>query len=76
MSRPLTRVYGDKNCQRFIESMQTETWQALYESDANWYSRFITVVQTKVRNVFPTSTSFKETYERSALDNDWTKIKH
>ena len=31
--RPLTRVFGDKNCKRFIEIMQTENWQALYTPD-------------------------------------------
>ena len=37
MSRSLTSVFGDKNCQRFIESMQVENWQVLYEPDAdNW----------------------------------------
>ena len=53
MSRPLTRVFGDKNCQRFIESMQAENWQALYEPDADWYSRFITVVKRKFETCFP-----------------------
>ena len=53
MSRPLTRVFGDKNCQRFIESMQAENWQALHEPDADWYSRFITVVKQKFETCFP-----------------------
>ena len=53
MSRPLTRVLGDKNCQRFIESMQAENWQVLYEPDADWYSRFITVVKQKLETCFP-----------------------
>ena len=53
MSRPLTRVFGDKNCQRFIASMQAENWQALYECDAYWYSRFITVVKQKFETCFP-----------------------
>ena len=53
MSRPLTRVFGDKNCQRFIESMQAENWQVLYEPDADWYSRFITVVKQKFETCFP-----------------------
>ena len=26
-NRPLTRVFGDKNCNCFIESMQAENWQ-------------------------------------------------
>ena len=53
MSRPLTRVFGDKNCQRFIESMHAENWQVLYEPDADWYSRFITVVKQKFETCFP-----------------------
>ena len=34
-NRQLTRVFGDKNCKRFIESMQTENWQTLYTSDVD-----------------------------------------
>ena len=53
MSRPLTRVFGDKNCKRFIESKQADNLQALYEPDADWYSRFITVVKQKFETCFP-----------------------
>ena len=34
-NRQLTRVFGDKNCKCFIESMQTENWQTLYTSDVD-----------------------------------------
>ena len=77
MSGPLTRVFGDKNGQRFIErkyvsrklasTLWTRRWQVL--KIYNSYKR-------KVRNMFPTGTSFKETSKWSALDNEWTKIKH
>ena len=51
--KPADIASGDKNCQRFIESMQAENWQALYGTDADWYSRFITVVKQKFETCFP-----------------------
>ena len=51
--RPLTRVFGDKNCKRFIESMQTENWQALYTPDVDWYKKFINVIEQKFETCFP-----------------------
>ena len=71
-NRLLTRVFGDKNCKRFTESMQAENWQALYSLDVDWYSNFISVIKHK----FSTSTSFMKTTKRSALDYSWTKIKY
>ena len=53
MSRPLTRVFGVKNCKLFIESMQAENWQALYEPEADWYSKFLTVIKHNFETCFP-----------------------
>ena len=52
-NRPLTRVFGDKNCKRFIESMQAENWPALYSLDVDWYSNFISVIKHKFETCFP-----------------------
>ena len=51
--RPQTRVFGDKNCKCFIESMQTENWQALYTSDVDWYTTFIIMIKHKFETCFP-----------------------
>ena len=52
-NRPLTRVFGDKNCKHLIESMQAENWQALYSLDVDWYSNFISVIKHKFEACFP-----------------------
>ena len=51
--RPLIRVLGDKNCKRFIESMHSENWQALYSFDVDLYSNFISVIKHKLESFFP-----------------------
>ena len=43
--RPKTRIFGGKNCQKFVTLMEFENWEDLYTHGTNWYEKFITNVK-------------------------------
>ena len=38
LTQPRTRIFGEKNCPNFVEAMEIEPWEDLYEDDNDWYS--------------------------------------
>ena len=53
LTRPMTRIFGDKNCLKFVEAMEIEPWEDLYEDNNDWYSVFVTRVRRKFETCFP-----------------------
>ena len=51
--RPKTRLFGERNCKKFIELMEGENWQRIYETDADWYFNFISTITDKFERCFP-----------------------
>ena len=48
LKRPLTRIFGDRNCTRFIEAMGNENLHSVF-----WYSIFVAKVKQKYESSFP-----------------------
>ena len=50
--RPNIRIFGERNCHKFIDIMESEDWGALYINGADWYKKIITV-KIKFDTCFP-----------------------
>ena len=53
LKRLLTRIFGDRNCTRFIEAMGNENWDSVFTTDSDWYSIFVAKVKQKYESSFP-----------------------
>ena len=51
--RPNIRMFGERNCHKFIDIIESEDWGALYINGADWYTNFITTVKNKFDACYP-----------------------
>ena len=51
--RPNTRIFGERNCSKCVNMMESENWGALYTNDADWYTNFLLTVKNKFNACFP-----------------------
>ena len=51
--RPNTRIFGERNCSKFVNKMEYENRVALYTNDADWYTNFLSTVKNKFNACFP-----------------------
>ena len=51
--RPNTRIFGERNCSKFVNMMESENWGALYTNDADWYTNFLLTVKNKFNACYP-----------------------
>ena len=54
-TRPKTRIFGDRNCRKFVNLMESENWDDMFTQDTDWYwyTKFIQIVREKFENSFP-----------------------
>ena len=52
-TRPKTRIFGDRNCRKFVNLMESENWDDMFTEDTDWYTKFIQIVRGKFENSFP-----------------------
>ena len=50
---PNTRIFGERNCSKFVHMMESENWGALYTNDADWCTNFLLTVKNKFNVCFP-----------------------
>ena len=50
---PKVRLYGERNCQIFVEMMTTKQWDSLYTENVDWYTAFINCVKSFYEQSFP-----------------------
>ena len=44
-NRPMSRIFGARNCSKFVQKMTTENWNDKYmDSEHDWYHKFVTTV--------------------------------
>ena len=52
--RPMTRIFGTKNCATFVTKMSDENWNKKYmDNDNDWYHKFISIVYRVFQQSFP-----------------------
>ena len=42
--RPKVRLFGDNQCNSFIQKMNNFNWDAIYADNVDWYHEFISVI--------------------------------
>ena len=53
-NRPMTRIFGARNCSKFVQKMTTENWNDKYmDSEHDWYHKFVTTVHQIFQQSFP-----------------------
>ena len=52
LKRPLTRMFTERNCTRFIEAMGNENRNSVFTAASDWYSIFVAKVKQKFKYVF------------------------
>ena len=53
-NRPMTRIFGARNCSKFIQKMTMENWNEKYmDSEHDWYHEFVTAVHQIFQQSFP-----------------------
>ena len=51
--RPKVRLYGERNCQIFVEMMTTKQWDSLYTENVDWYTAFVNCIKSFYGQNFP-----------------------
>ena len=51
--RPMTRLFGEKNSNYFVQRMEAENWNEIYSEGGGYYTKFITVVLRIFQQSFP-----------------------
>ena len=51
--RPKVRLYGEKNCEKFVERINSVQWDLIYSEHTEWYNVFITNVKYHYDQSFP-----------------------
>ena len=52
--RPMTRLFGEKNCAIFVQKMQSQNWNEIYyDTGEETYDKFISTVQNIYQQEFP-----------------------
>ena len=54
--KPKCRLYGRRNCQRFVEKMNSKQWDTLFTETVDWYTAFIKGVNSVYEHNFPWET--------------------
>ena len=53
-NRPMTRIFGARNCSKFVQNMTTENWNDKYmDSKDDWYPTFVNTVLRIFEQSFP-----------------------
>ena len=53
-NRPITRIFGARNCSKFVQKMTTENWNDKYmDSEDDWYHTFVNTVHRIFEQLFP-----------------------
>ena len=53
-NRPMSRIFGARNCSKFVQKMTTENWNDKYaDSEDDWYHTFVTTVYQIFQQSFP-----------------------
>ncbi len=52
-TRPLIRLFGESQCNKFVELMREQPWHQLYTHHEDWYSVFIEKVKSIFERSFP-----------------------
>ena len=53
-NRPMTRIFGARNCSKFVQKMTTENWNDEYmDSEHDSYHKFVTTVHHIFQQSFP-----------------------
>ena len=65
--RPMVRLFGDQNCERFAEAMSSYRWDDLYTSSGDWYTLFI----SKVKSLFERSFPLVKLSRKRSHDKPW-----
>ena len=50
-ARPMTRLYGQNNCAKFISEMYETSWDDIFAISDDWYTQFV----LKIKSVFEAS---------------------
>ena len=66
-TRPKTRIFGDRNCRKFVDLMESENWEDMFTEDTDWYTKFIQIVREKFENSFP----FVQVSRKRMKDKPW-----
>ena len=53
VNRPLTRIFGLLNCQKYVIEMETFNWNDLYNQDDDWFSNFLIKLIEQYNHIFP-----------------------
>ena len=52
--RPMTRIFGERNCHTFIQLMESENWETAFSVTENdWYNKFLTIIYGIYQQSFP-----------------------
>lgn len=51
--RPKVRLFGQKQCDKFVEQMNLYAWENLYSANNDWYHEFIQIVSKMFNSSFP-----------------------
>ena len=51
--RPRVRLYGDKQCERFVSKMTEFPWDSLYTENTDWYHEFMVAIYQIFETSFP-----------------------
>ena len=53
-NRLMTRIFGARNCSKFVQNMTTENWNDKYtDSEGDWYHTFVNTVHQIFEQSFP-----------------------
>ena len=53
-NKPMTRIFGARNCSKFVHKMTTENWNDKYmDSEDDWYHTFVNTVHRIFEQSFP-----------------------
>ena len=52
-TRPLTRLFGERQCTKFVDNMRSCDWNSLYLPGVDWYMAFVTNVKRIFNDSFP-----------------------
>ena len=58
--RPKVRLYGERQCNHFINEMNNFNWSLLYSDSADWYHEFVSAVYNIFASSFPLVTVSKK----------------
>ena len=54
VERPMTRIFGERNCASFVQQMQSYNWNEVYDIEGDsYYDEFISVIRNMYQRAFP-----------------------